>query len=42
MLQTLQQELGPCTIMDVSRMHSALQQRALCVGKQMTLAAVDL
>src|SRR5688572_26396602 len=42
MLQTLQQEFGPCAIMNVSRMHPVLQQRALCVDEQMALAAVDL
>ena len=42
MLQTLQQEFGPCAIMDVSRVYLVLQKRALCVDEQMTLAAVDL
>ena len=42
MLQTLQQEFGPCAIMDVSRMHLVLQQRALRINEQMALAALDL
>ena len=42
MLQTLPQEFGPCTVMDVSRVYLVLQKRALCVDEQMTLAAVDL
>src|SRR4051794_21994617 len=42
MLQTLQQEFGPCAIMDVSRMHLVLQQIALRVDEQMALAALDL
>src|SRR4028119_1013088 len=42
MLQTLQQEFGPCTVMDVSRMHLTLQERALRVDEQMAFAALDL
>src|ERR671917_820790 len=42
MLQTLQQEFGPCTVMDVSGMHLILQERALGVDEQMALAALDL
>src|SRR5918998_1401040 len=42
MLQTLQQELGPCTIMDVGGLHLVLQQSALRVDEQMALAALDL
>jgi hypothetical protein len=41
-LQTLQQEVGSCAIMDVGGMHPVLRQRALGVDEQMTLAALDL
>ena len=41
-LQVLQQELGPCNIMEISWMPFDPQQIALCINEQMTLAAFHL
>jgi hypothetical protein len=42
MLQTLQQEFGPCAIVVVRWLHLVLQQIALRINEQMALAALDL
>jgi hypothetical protein len=42
MLQTLQQEFGPGTIMNVGGMHAVLQKIALRINQKMALAALHL
>ena len=42
MLQTLQQEFGPCAIVEVRWLHLVLQEIALRINEQMTLAALHL
>ncbi len=38
MLQPLQQEFGSGAIVEVGGLHAVLQQIALCINEQMTLA----
>ena len=42
MLQTLQQEFGPCAIVEVRWLHLVLQEIALRINEQMAFAALDL
>jgi hypothetical protein len=42
MPQARQQNLGPCTIVEVRWLHLVLQQIAVRINEQMALATLDL